>query len=149
MQPLQFLKDRRWISSLILPIALIVTPAFAQPSKPAASPPSQVASPVKSQLTAVAEQFIDLVAAGQFEQAHQLLNPTLREGWTRAQMQSDWLSLQRITGSYAGRTETQVVDDSLVLITLKFQNVNDDLLIIFDQHQQIRGVDFPLQILRQ
>ena len=164
MQPVQFLKDRRWISSLVLPIALIAAPAVAQSPKlpagsaPQASPtqasptqaaPPQISPQVKRQVTAVAEQFIDLVAAGEFEQAHQLLNPTLQAGWTVAQMQSDWLGLQRITGRYASRTETQVIDDSLVLINLKFQNVNDNLLVIFDDQQQIRGIDFPLQIPRQ
>ena len=150
MQLFQFSISRRW-ASLVLPIALIATPAFAQ-SKPAPSSAPQVlpaAPSVENQVKATAEQFIDRVAAGEFEQAHQMLNPTLREGWTVAQMQSDWRNLQRITGRYSARTGTEVVDSSLVLVNLKFQKVEDNMLVIFDNQQQIRGVDFPLQLPRQ
>jgi len=99
-------------------------------------------------MTEIAERFIDLVAAGKFEEARQLLNPTLREGWTAAQMRDNWEYLQRVIGAYKGRTATHIADNNLVLVDLEFERAADNLLVIFDDQQQIQGVDFPLQLPR-
>lgn len=141
----------RLVQCFILSLIAASAPAFAQPRPtPPQTPQVLPAAPsVETQVTAIAEQFIDLVASGEFEQAHQMLNPTLREGWTVAQMRDDWRNLQRITGRYSARTGTEIIDSSLVLVNLKFQKVEDNMLVIFDDQQQIRGVDFPLQLPRQ
>jgi hypothetical protein len=35
-----------------------------------------------------------------------------------------------------------------VLVDLEFERAADNLLVIFDDQQQIQGVDFPLQLPR-
>lgn len=151
---------------LLLGLGLFSSSAVAQPPRPPLSPsvrpletPSlpPPANPslnldrsnaTTASLAATSEQFVDLIAAGKFEQARRLLNPVLQQGWTTAQMRQNWQSLQTIIGSYKGRSNTQVVDGNLVLIDLEFENATDNLLIIFDDQQQIQGVDFPLQVPR-
>ncbi len=104
-------------------------------------------APAQTQ-TQIAEEFIDLVAQGQFDAARQLMNPTLQEGWTVAQMQENWSRLQEVIGSYQRRLNTEVVDEKLVLVNLEFEKATDNLLVIFDEQHQISGVDFPLQLPR-
>jgi len=127
-------------------MALTISPAWAQPSKPMIAQSS--APQTEARMTEIAERFIDLVAAGKFEEARQLLNPTLREGWTAAQMRDNWEYLQRVIGAYKGRTATHIADNNLVLVDLEFERAADNLLVIFDDQQQIQGVDFPLQLPR-
>jgi hypothetical protein len=121
---------------------------------PAQAPETEVEAEVEAsdadeaQIEEIAERFIDLIAAGQVEQARELLNPTLKAGWTLDQMQDDWDRLQRITGQYQRRVKTQVASGNLVLIDLEFEQATDNLFVIFDDQQQIQGVDFPLQLPR-
>lgn len=96
----------------------------------------------------IAEEFVDLVAQGRFDTARLLMNPTLREGWTVAEMQDNWAQLQKVMGGYQQRLTTEVVDEKLVLVNLQFERAADNLLVIFDDQHQISGVDFPLQLPR-
>lgn len=98
--------------------------------------------------TQIAEDFVDLVAQGKFDNARLLLNPTLREGWTVAEMRDDWVRLQKVMGEYEQRLTTEVADENLVLVNLQFEKATDNLLVIFDDQHQISGVDFPLQLPR-
>lgn len=91
---------------------------------------SEAESEAEAEIAEIAEQFIDLVAAGKIAQARELLNPTLKAGWTLEQMQGDWDQLQRLTGSYQRRRQTQVVDGNLVLVDLEFERATDNLFVI-------------------
>lgn len=145
-------QNRFYRSLLLLPLLtgstaglLCLSPAAL--ARPVAQPSSSASSPTAT-LNQISEEFVDLIAAGEFERARRLLNPVLREGWTAAQMRRNWESLQKVIGPYKGRTNTQVVDGNLVLVDLEFEQATDNLLIIFDDQQQIQGVDFPLQVPR-
>ncbi len=142
-------------------LLLTASPVLAQPlqitapsgSAPAVSPPQPEPQPEprlasEIALTEIAEQFIDLVATGKIAQARELLNPTLKAGWTLEQMQDEWDRLQQLTGSYQRRGQTQMIDGNLVLIDLEFERATDNLFVIFDDQQQIQGIDFPLQVPR-
>lgn len=139
--------SQKWFLSGLFGLLFVIAaaPTLAQAEL---SAPQTAASQTNAQITKIAEQFVDLVTAGKFEQAQQLLNPRLREGWTIDQMQDDWTRLQRITGDYKRRTATRVIDSTLVLIDLEFEQAADNMFVIFDDQQQIQGVDFPLQIPR-
>lgn len=143
--PLSHCFSRCWASSVLL-LALTTSPALAQPSEPMISQSSTPQS--EARMTEIAERFIDLVAAGKYEESRRLLNPRLREGWTAAQIRDDWEQLQRVIGAYKGRTATHIADNNLVLVDLEFERAADNLLVIFDDQQQIQGVDFPLQLPR-
>jgi Protein of unknown function (DUF3887) len=139
--------SQKWLLSGLSGLLFVIAaaPTLAQAEL---SAPQTAVSQTNAQITEIAEQFVDLVTAGKFEQAQQLLNPRLREGWTIDQMQDDWTRLQRITGDYKRRTATRVIDSTLVLIDLEFEQAADNMFVIFDDQQQIQGVDFPLQIPR-
>ncbi len=149
-----------WVQLLISSILLLVaSPVLAQPLQiaqllPTQAPETEVEAEVEAsdadeaKIEEIAERFIDLIAAGQVEQARELLNPTLKAGWTLDQMQDDWDRLQRITGQYQRRVKTQVASGNLVLIDLEFEQATDNLFVIFDDQQRIQGVDFPLQLPR-
>jgi hypothetical protein len=143
--PLSHCFSRCWASSVLL-LALTTSPALAQPSEPMISQSSTSQS--EARMTEIAERFIDLVAAGKYEESRRLLNPRLREGWTAAQIRDDWEQLQRVIGTYKDRTATHIADNNLVLVDLEFERAADNLLVIFDDQQQIQGVDFPLQLPR-
>ncbi len=117
-------------------------------AQPAAQPSPPVSTSPIPELNQISERFVDLIAAGEFEQARRLLNPVLQQDWTAAQMRSNWENLQQIIGPYQQRSNTQIVDGNLVLIDLEFAKATDNLLIIFDDQRQIQGVDFPLQLPR-
>ena len=143
--PLSHCFSRCWASSVLL-LALTTSPALAQPSESIISQSSTPQS--EARMTEIAERFIDLVAAGKYEESRRLLNPRLREGWTAAQIRDDWEQLQRVIGAYKDRTATHIADNNLVLVDLEFERAADNLLVIFDDQQQIQGVDFPLQLPR-
>ena len=143
--PLSHCFSRCWASSVLL-LALTTSPALAQPSESIISQSSTPQS--EARMTEIAERFVDLVAAGKYEESRRLLNPRLREGWTAAQIRDDWEQLQRVIGTYKDRTATHIADNNLVLVDLEFERAADNLLVIFDDQQQIQGVDFPLQLPR-
>jgi hypothetical protein len=152
---LRQLKQYRICRSLVLlplftgsAIGLLASFSPTALGQPVAQPSPAAETSPNPDLNRISEQFVDLIAAGEYEQARRMLNPVLREGWTAAQMRRNWESLQKIVGPYKGRSNTQVVDGNLVLVDLEFEQATDNLLIIFDEQQQIQGVDFPLQVPR-
>lgn len=59
-------------------------------------------------------------------------------------MQMRWQSLQDRTGQFVQRLDSRTIDQ-LVLSTVEFTEVIDDAIFIFDDNQQITGINFPLQ----
>jgi hypothetical protein len=104
-------------------------------------PPPQSSS---EQQQIIAERFLDLVASGQFAEARQYLHPELAAEWTPEVMQMRWQSFQDRTGQFVRRLDSRTIDQ-LVLITAEFTEVKDSVIFIFDDNQQITGIDFPLQ----
>jgi len=124
----------------------IATKISAQTSTPS-STPSVAPVPTQSnsqQQQIIAEQFLDLVASGQFVEARQYLHPVLADEWTPEVMQTRWQSFQDRTGGFVRRLDSRTIDQ-LVLITVEFTEVTDDAIFIFDGNQRITGIDFPLQ----
>lgn len=137
--------------------AVAVAPAFAQSnlrtvqSIPVQSEAYQLVaqSGNREQMSAIAQDFIQMVAAGNFEGAAQFLNPNFRSSWTPAQMQENWNYLQAATGAYRQVVGTDASGGNVVLVKTEFENVTDDVVVIFDESgQTIVGVDFPQQFPR-
>lgn len=143
----QFLKHPQLYCSLLILLAAtalisIATEVSAQTSTPSVTPTPTQSSSEQQQI--IAEQFLDLVASGQFAEARQYLHPELAAEWTPEVMQMRWQSFQNRTGQFVQRLDSRTIGQ-LVLITVEFTEVTDDAIFIFDGNQQITGIDFPLQ----
>jgi Protein of unknown function (DUF3887) len=130
------------IVALAAPIA---APASAQTAPLSIAPLSIAqAAPASGSMPALAEEFVTLAAQGDFVGAWQYLHPSLRQSWSPVDMQSTWRSLQDRTGAFQQFLSYQETGDNVVLVKTQFENVTDDLVVIFDDsHQWIVGIDFP------
>jgi hypothetical protein len=60
-----------------------------------------------------------------------------------------WQQLQRQAGDFQKITQTKLVrasspaEQDLVMVTIQFARLTDDLILVFDQNKEIAGVDFP------
>ncbi|HEY9643857.1 MAG TPA: DUF3887 domain-containing protein [Coleofasciculaceae cyanobacterium] len=136
--------------SLLLTAAIGISalPAIAQssPSTPSRSADEIAQASQPKPMTTIAEEFVNLAAQGDFAAASQYLHPSLRQTWSPADMQQSWENLEQRTGAFQQVLSFKQADASVVLANTKFENLTDDLVIIFDDsHQWIVGVDFPAQ----
>ncbi|MFM7652121.1 MAG: DUF3887 domain-containing protein [Vulcanococcus sp.] len=95
----------------------------------------------------VAEQFVRALSTGNFITAHSFLSPDFQQDITPQALQAKWLNLQRITGLFqqVGRVvEAESTPDShLVLVSVQFNRLSDNLFVILDANNRVTGVDFP------
>jgi Protein of unknown function (DUF3887) len=128
-----------------LPIALVLSAPIAAPAIAQTAPISIAQSaPASGSMPALAEEFVTLAAQGNFVEAWQYLHPSLRQTWSPVEMQSSWRTLQDRTGAFQQFLSYQETENNVVLIKTQFENVTDDLVVIFDDsHQWIVGIDFP------
>jgi len=90
----------------------------------------------------IAENFIDAIHAGEFEVARLYLSPVLRAEWTPAVVEQRWRGFQETVGAFRERTHSNTIDN-VVLVRAQFDRVEDSLVFIFNEDQQIVGIDFP------
>lgn len=130
----------------LLTFSLLLVPVMAS-----ASPPITLALMESKQTETLsnqqkAEKFVDLLIAGQYSQARALLYPDLQSQWSPAAIEQIWLELQQTTGPAQKRLSsrsTESVGAELVFVEVQFEKTTDKLLVIFNQNQEIVGVDFP------
>lgn len=95
----------------------------------------------------VASQFVQALSTGNFITAHSYLSPQFQKEITPASLQSKWLNLQRLTGSFAalGRVvEAESTPDArLVLVNVRFTRLSDNLFVILNPQNEVVGIDFP------
>ena len=127
-----------------------LTPAFVSVSSAVMAYPKIGLQPVQSaaptltqQRESIANQFVDLIAAQQYNAAVDLLDPRLREEWTTPVLQQRVEDFFGRTGNFVKRLDTKV-DGDIVLVNTQFENVTNDIFVIFDEGgNQITGIDFP------
>ncbi len=95
-----------------------------------------------SELQSNAEQFIDAMAVQDWEMARQFLNPLFRDQWAIPMMQQNWQDWQASAGVFQERLGT-TVDGNIVLVSVQFGEIENDIIVIFDETQKIVGIDFP------
>ena len=87
------------------------------------------------------------VSTGNFITAHSFLSPNFQKEISPDALQTKWLGLQRITGSFqkVGRVvEAETTPDMrLVLVNVDFNRLSDNLYVILNDQNEITGVDFP------
>lgn len=97
----------------------------------------------------VALQFMQALSTGQFISAHSFLSPQFQKDITPQALQTKWLNLQRLTGSFVrlGRAvEAESTPEArLVLVNVMFNRLSDNVFVILDANNQVTGIDFPAQ----
>ena len=94
----------------------------------------------------IAEALVDALASNDFVAARSDLHPILKGELSAENIEQKWMGLQAIAGSYRERVMTQVRDAgdfNIVVVTLQFEDLTDDLLVFINDNRQILGVDFP------
>lgn len=95
----------------------------------------------------IAEKFVSDLASQDFAGARSYLHPFLKEEIFPAQIQQKWKQFLAQTGSFQRIVKTQTrrnsdVDDiNLVLVTVEFAQVTDDIILAFDRDKKIINVD--------
>lgn len=96
----------------------------------------------------IAEKVVEALAAEDFARARGYLHPFLKTEIFPQEIQNKWQALQERTGSFQRQVSTEVrkgssVDDvDVVLVTIEFEKVTDDLILMFNDQKQIVGIDF-------
>lgn len=112
-------------------------PALATDALPRSNQVAQA-----SELQSNAEKFVDAMAMQDWEMARQFLNPLFRDQWAIPMMQQSWQDWQASAGIFQERLDT-TVDGNIVLVSVQFGDIKNDLIVIFDETQKIVGIDFP------
>jgi hypothetical protein len=97
-------------------------------------------------IQAKAEQMVDLFFAKDFQKLPPLATPDLRDDLSETNMQRLWDRVNSNHGNFKARKGTQVIEtpgSDLVILTLEFDKVTEDWIVIFNDSQEVVGVDFP------
>jgi hypothetical protein len=99
------------------------------------------------QSSIVARNFVEALSKGQYVTARSFLTLPLQAELSPATLQSKWLGLQRLTGSFVRVlrvVEAEASDEGqLVLVSTQFNRLTDSLFVILNSNNEITGVDFP------
>ena len=97
----------------------------------------------------VARDFVQALVDGRFVAADSFLNPDLQSEIPPASLQRKWLNLQSRTGNVVRVREVLPSEQSgemkLVMVTIEFTRLTDNLYVILDRSNAIIGVDFPTE----
>lgn len=90
--------------------------------------------------------FINWLNEGEFTKVQQALHADLQPDWTSEKIEQGWNELLSQTGSLQRIVDykvVQTINSDIVLVTLKFENATNEMLLDFNQQGQIVGIDFP------
>ena len=97
----------------------------------------------------IAEIVVNSVAANDFPKARGYLHPFLKTDIFPQQVEQKWQNLLQQTGPFTKIVDVEVRPGStvdqvdVVLVTIEFEKVTDDMLVIFDDARRIVNIDFP------
>lgn len=95
----------------------------------------------------VARNFVEALSKGQYVTARSFLTLPLQAELSASTLQTKWLGLQRLTGSFVRVlrvVEAETSDEGqLVLVNTQFNRLTDNLFVILNSNNEITGVDFP------
>lgn len=97
-------------------------------------------------IQAKAEMLVDLFFAEKFDEVLKALHPELQSELTIEKLQQMSMDTKTENGNFQKRVESKVINtvgSDIVQIKLAFDNVTEDWLIIFNNQEQIIGVDIP------
>lgn len=96
----------------------------------------------------VAMEFVKALSSGQYISARSFLSLALQKEISPAALQQKWQELQQLTGNFVAVKKAVEANSTpsarLVLVVTAFNRLTDNLFVILDDHNQIVGVDFPI-----
>jgi hypothetical protein len=105
--------------------------------------------PTRQTVQQIAERSVAAMAKGDLISARDYFRPALKAEISPQQLGDKWKVLQQGAGRFQRIVGTKLIPAAnaneldLVLVTLQFTKVTDDLVIVFDQNKEIVSVDFP------
>ena len=120
-----------------------IFPSEISPSEELAQRSTQPSEEI-SRVSTIAEQVVSALAAQQYEEVRSSLSPDLREAITAQDIQQQWQQLLERRGSFiriVSNRPTWVFDGYIVLVTVAFERGTEDLMVLFNDQQQIVGFD--------
>ena len=97
----------------------------------------------------VARRFVQAIVDGRYVSASGFLNPDLQLEIPPASWQRKWQNLQRVAGDYVRIRDVKRSENTsatkLVMVTIEFRRLTDNLYVILDSANEIIGVDFPTE----
>ena len=140
-------KFQRLTASIAVTTSLVGWQILIAPRTPALAAPvsvSQVSvATYQNNIQQKAEAFVDALSEKQFDKATKDLNRDMKQDWSSINAKEYWQNLQKSTGQFEKRVKS-TVNQNLVLVTIQFDKVTEDLFVIFDSQGNIVGVDFPV-----
>ncbi|MEB3827014.1 DUF3887 domain-containing protein [Phormidium sp. CCY1219] len=94
---------------------------------------------------AKAEEFVNLLAAGDFAAALTRYDTIARESVSQQTLQDKWQDLIARFGEFKEYNDSQLLSDTdtnIVVLTSEFERETVDLLIIFDEDGEIYSFDY-------
>jgi hypothetical protein len=138
---------QRLTASIAITTSLVGWQILIAPRTPVLAAPvsvSQVSvATYQNNIQQKAEAFVDALSDKQFDKATKDLNREMKQDWSSINAKEYWQNLQKSTGKFEKRVKS-TVNENLVLVTIQFDKVTEDLFVIFDSQGNIVGVDFPV-----
>ena len=122
-------------------------PAEAQPTSasPAATEPAATASPAESDLFVLAQEFINQLAAGEYEAATARFDDAMLKAAPAPALQQIWEQLLGQAGAYQQQLDAsseQVQDYTRINVTTQFEKAAVVIQVVFNEKGQISGLFF-------
>lgn len=105
--------------------------------------------PKTDSVAQISDRFVTYLGKGDYPNARGFLGALLKAELFPEDIKQKWETLLKITGAYKRITDTQVHEGpsneeaNIVIVSIEFEKMNDDMIIIFDSDKRIVGVDFP------
>lgn len=105
--------------------------------------------PTLQTIEQIAEKSVLAMAQGDLVTARDYFRPALKAEISPQQLQQKWQQLQNQAGAFQQIKQSKLLrassagDPDLVMVTIQFAKITDDLIIVFDQNKEIVSVDFP------
>ena len=99
-----------------------------------------------AQIQAKAEKLLDDFFNQDFQSVLDSVGEKLKPELSLERVRQTWIVTNSENGSFNGRGESKVINtpgSDLVVITLEFDNVTEKWIVIFNDEQEIIGIDFP------
>jgi uncharacterized protein len=134
---------KTFIGALVVLVTVCAHPSISAAQQPAAT----------EELTAMAKQFVDLLAKEEFANAVKNFDATMTRLIPEAKMRELWTALNAQVGAYkkqlATRTE-KVNNYDVIVVTCEFERIPIDVRIVFDKQKRISGLFYlPVEKTRE
>ncbi|GFE71974.1 DUF3887 domain-containing protein [Chroococcus sp. FPU101] len=139
-----FMKHLPWT------LLLVLIPAFSLPTHAQTPTTTTVQVPLteaeKATMQERAKTMIELLNRGEYSKARELLAPDFANQITAEEIQSIWGDTINKFGKIKQQVSSQVIDtvnSDLVVIKSQFEQGQGNIIVTFNEDEQIVGVDFP------